>query len=355
VLGHDTEFFLFDKVLGRAVPAHSHGIPKDKRTTHSDWSAHGSYFRDGYAVEINSSPGKCSAKFWTDIHHVLKEAAEIHLPPHVTYISDPIVPVNLKEDIIKGPEDVKRLGCNPTYDPYRREIKEITIDPLTLPFRTSGAHLHLSLSSPNSNIPLSGCANLAKLADLLLGLPFTIIFGDDKEFQRRELYGQAGEFRPQNYGGSPGFEYRVLSSRLYNHPAIYGLFLAIWKYVFSYKANEIITGVLPTNPALDNALQKAINLGQGGEALLEEFSSFLKKNPLPRDSAGMGGVAYIPKDWGAAILKLKAKRLAGDFDELGVLTHTDGHWGWYEANTGKINGSTIGKTSGVKKEAPWKL
>lgn len=354
MLGHDTEYFAFDTKTNKPVPAHKLGIPpkEEAKEEKSEWGrCNGKYFRDGYAIELNSDPVTCRAHIWNAQSRILRALRE-KLPKNIELITDPCVKIDLA-DIRKGPDDVRTLGCNPTYDPYARKINEIDVNPLELTFRTSGAHLHMGVETDN----LDELAILAKYSDLLIGLPFTVIFGDDLEFQRRTLYGRAGEFRPQLYNSKRqrGFEYRSLSSRLYNHPAIYSLFLGIWKYVMSYGWKKLIEG--GWNDKLNEPLQKAINTGSGAEDLLAEFAKHLKLPTINRNPSYSLDFEYVPKDWGAAILALKQKRKEGEFDTFHLWkgTCTDGHWGWYEANTGKERWSTVGARFAGQPKEPWKL
>jgi hypothetical protein len=351
LLGHDTEYFIFSKKDNRVVPAHTRNFPKEK--TQDDWYD-GQYFRDGYAVEINNPPSNCRASLWELQSETLIKLQEKKLHKTDTFIADPWAKINIKEDILKGPDDVKQLGCNPTYNPYLKRINEINVDPLKLPFRTTGAHLHMSFNAGDPCPSLDDLGNLALAADLLIGLPFSIIYHDDKEFLRRKLYGRAGEFRPQKYsGGVNGFEYRVLTPRLYTHQGTFGLFVGIWKGVLQVHRKYFMSN--PISDKIKPKLEQAINKGKGGEELLEDFSKFLTHNKSAFRVDGWGGtIGYQPKDWGSAILKLREMFDKGHFDKLRILTDSQAHWGWYECNTGKSNSTTIGNRP-VEKEEPWNL
>lgn len=367
-LGQDTEFFCFDTKQNRAVPAHTIGIQKEK--TAVGWD--GSYFRDGYAIEINGHAHGCRAGMWESMARtlkIMKEGGEKWdyrqgkdvtfpgvIPKHIQLITTPCVDVDLQE-IKDGPDDLKVFGCHPTYDAYARRKKEVTVDPMEVPFRTTGGHLHWSFdksSQGSRRRTLDELAILAKYCDLLIGLPFTVIYGDDPEFRRRTLYGQAGEFREQEYGrGLYGLEYRTLSSRLYNHPAIFGLFSGVFKYMME-KCD--LVAAAGWNDALDQPLQRAINTGEGSTALLEEFHKHMKKWTKV-DESGMNGLGYIPKHWGDAILKLQQMRKEKD-----ILDHfqmwegqLQAHYGWSEYNDGVTNRrSTVDHQQFIKEE-PWLL
>ena len=365
-LGQDTEFFVYNVAEGHVVPAHTIGIAKKKVLC--DW--HGSYFRDGYAVEFNAPPSTCRAGLWENLAKAMQKFRGLDdnrygqkslsaIPSGMVLITDPAMDIDL-EELKSAPADLHVLGCNPTLDAYKMEEKCINTNPLELPFRTTGAHLHFSFP-PGTFYSKSDLAILTRYLDLTIGLPFTVIYGDDKEFRRRTLYGTAGEFREQKYeGGYQGLEYRVLSSRLYHHPGIFGLFAGIFKYLLSKPQVLLDAG---WNEALSAPLQKAINTGVGAAELLEEFSKFLGTFPSFYDRDGMSGIGYIPKDWGNAILKLRKMRLSnGILDRFQMWEgQTQAHYGWSEYNDhSKTAGLTVERSSTVShepliKEEPWLL
>ena len=385
MLGQDTEFFVYNVAEGHVVPAHSVGIGKEK----TQISYGGSYFRDGYAVEFNAPASSCRSGVWeqlaktmdvfkggavqsdvwdekTQRYKVVKETPA--LPKDYKLITDPCATIDLSE-IKSWPKDLHVLGCHPTYDAYGECEKTVDVDPLELDFRTTGGHLHYS-NGPGFKPTLSQLGTYAKYCDLLIGLPFTIIYGDDMEFKRRTLYGQAGEFRKQEYKcpygtgkATTGFEYRVLSSRLYNHPGVFGLFAAIFKYTLDKWKQLNEAG---WNKKLDEPLRRAINTGVGATELLSDFSKILTKYQTV-DTSGMSGLGYIPKDWGAAILKLREMRKKDDSTLNRFLMwegQLQGHWGWSEYNDHNEpfkNAKGVGARSStvchlpIVKEEPWLL
>lgn len=329
-IGQDTEFFCFDTIKGHCVPAHSLGIAKTKKEV----DYYGSYFRDGYAVEFNSPASTCRAGIWENLARIMQGVKKAVLPLHIKLITDPVTNIDL-EELKSSPADLKVLGCNPTFDAYRKEEKVVNVDPMTLPFRTTGAHMHFSFNQGEKH-DLSELGVLAQYCDLMIGLPHTIIYGDDKEFQRRTLYGTAGEFRKQQYKGYysgtsiEGFEYRVLSSRLYNHPGIFSLFFGIFKYLMENRNRLLSAG---WNDKLNEPLSRAINTGVGALELLQEFSSAMVAY-MKVDVEGMNGIGYIPKDWAAAIIKLRDMRQTNAIlDKFQMWEgQIQAHWGWSEYN-----------------------
>lgn len=362
-IGHDTEYFIVRKGTKEIVYPHTLGIPLQKNARRETWSS-ARLYRDGCAVELGSGPFVCRSSLWETQGGAIFDLKQKGIKS-ITFDSnlhelttDPVIAVDLKE-IAAGPPDLRQFGCSPTYCAYNRSEKVPAADPMETPFRTSGAHLHYGLGYTDPGFETLGL--YAKYCDLLIGLPLSIIYGDDLEYQRRTLYGQAGEFRKQRYGGNEwtkpeyGFEYRVCSSRLYNHPGIFGLFSAIFKYLLTRLRKMESDPVW--NEKLDVPLSRAINTGVGATELLQEFSDYMTKWETLKEDTGMNGLGYIPKDWGAAILKLREMRQKPDSSLSRFLLgegQVQAHWGWSECNDHKSRSSTVGHKLLVQEES-WKL
>jgi hypothetical protein len=370
-VGHDSEYAILGGKEKRVVPAHTRGFltlaeEMEKETPRRDedhWvtvKPQCYSFRDGVALEINMPHGSsCRAGLWEQQHVHIKITAREKLKLKDEIISDPWYPIDLK-DLEDAPEDVQQFGCSPAFDPYEQVQIEIDHDPTTTPFRTSGAHLHISAAGRKSGFSMGELGKLAKLTDLLIGLPFVCIFNDDKEFARRELYGKAGEFRPQRYGAEEyrGFEYRVLSPRLYHHPAIFSLLSGLWKYVIGYTLDQEAYKKLKWNKKLDKPLQKAINTGKGALDLLSEFTQMMDTCKNPNKDQYSNDFAYYPKHWGDAIAKLSAMQKEGKFNRFMMPDIESAHVGWFEYNTGKTRWSTVESAHPCEKnwrDAQWSL
>ena len=366
-LGHDTEYFLWDTKKDKVVPSYKYFKPKKEEqeftpgNTKNIWGANSAaepaypllrkefrgkhsltmnsgqpfrVYRDGLAVEVNSYPVTCRAWVWQDMKLALATALSVkNIPNHVRFTSRPWVKV--PHQLMRHfPDDLKVLGCNPTFDAYTEKQKVILKDPMKLYFRTSGAHLHTSFSSPQ---PEENWAPIIKLADLLVGVPFTYIFGDELEFKRRELYGQAGEFRFQQYPtGMTGLEYRVLSSRLYNHPAIFGLFSGIWHYIVCVSYVDLWK---LWDKAWEDDICEAINLGTPEKfpALLNVVAELLSKvGNRYRMQVSKTGMPAGVEFWST----LKQLHARGTFPDAGIvnnLAFPEAHKGWSEyARTWKL-------------------
>ncbi len=106
-------------------------------------------------------------------------------------------------DQLLDPE-ASQIGCSADYNAWRDG--DINEKPDSFPgaMRSTGTHFHFSF--PDSNV--DKCINLMKIYDLMVTVPFILL---DPDRKRRELYGQAGAFRLQNWGDVQGFEARTLS------------------------------------------------------------------------------------------------------------------------------------------------
>ena len=257
-MGHDSEFFLWDTRKQQVVPSYLYypmqdaakswkvykkkfkqRYKKPSPTVYSwarevtpsvtSYNTPVKIFRDGLAVEVNVSPGGCRAYMWNDTKGTLLKGEPPRMAKHLAFTTRPWVAVTPKM-MDKFPPDLKTLGCVPALDAYKQKQKVVSVDPEKTFFRTAGAHLHMSFQgfSAAEPVPQECWSPFIKLADATLGLASVAIFGDKLERARRKLYGQAGEFRFQaSYGG---LEYRALSSRIWDHQALWSLFAGIWKY-----------------------------------------------------------------------------------------------------------------------------
>lgn len=378
-IGHDTEFFL-ETPRGRVVPSYEffkqkteepvRFLPRSAYDTGSkylpfpenlpqerkDWlrrvpaaNTMMQVFRDGLAVEFNGVPATCRGFLWND-QVVATNMASWRLPKGVRFTTKPVMRVT-RELVKSFPPDLKVLGCSPTQDAYTGTVKSLGgVDPLKLPFRTSGAHLHMSFESLATGKPVPIPAHLwapfIKVADLLIGVPFTYVFGDELEFKRRTLYGTAGEFRRQIYpSGYQGLEYRTLSSRLWNHPMTFSLFTGIWKYILG--TTSITEALIEKwDPAWEPDIQAAINLGDevALKKMLEvgaKLYPFQDSNALTTYSASKPDVLKI---WAG----LREWRKMGKLNTFALMDPVvpEGHYGWqhysnYSEFTGVVRNAKL--------------
>jgi len=113
--------------------------------------------------------------------------------------------------------DLRTLGCSQSNDPYTETIT--APDGNTTNMRTCGFHVHVGFAKKDANgvrFRFNDANYLAKCFDLEVGLPCLLLDTDNK---RRELYGQAGDFRVNtvydcNDNKIQLFEYRSLGGNL---------------------------------------------------------------------------------------------------------------------------------------------
>jgi hypothetical protein len=121
----------------------------------------------------------------------------------------------LKEDILNkcaDPERAFTFGCEPDFNAYtgrpnpkpKPNVQED--EDGTWHLRTAGGHVHVGFYDNNKEYGYNVThRNLIKWMDIVLGL-WSIT--KDTDINRRNLYGDAGAFRPKPYG----VEYRTLSN-----------------------------------------------------------------------------------------------------------------------------------------------
>jgi len=289
-LGTDPEFFIFDKD-DKPVPAHTLGFPTKENKLKSEdivgvFEQYATLFRDGYAIEANVTYApSCRAMLATHIRSAVR-AMRAKVGPNYHIGTEAAVRIRLRTQMRGAPDDVSHFGCEPSFDGYRNgAAKVVDIDAFTHSYRYAGGHMHFGTFNNKSalyrqaakddnsealqdptNFPL-----MAKIFDLLVGLPLTIIYDDSKQFLRRRHYGQAGEYRPQIYPGERvGFEYRTPPPQLWNHHAIAGLFFGVGKWI----VNNYATLAEDWNPNIEQDLQRAINHGTRGQNLLQSVPGF---------------------------------------------------------------------------------
>ncbi|MCP4364973.1 MAG: hypothetical protein GY800_06695 [Planctomycetes bacterium] len=159
---------------------------------------------DGTALEFNTKPAKTRQGFHNSTNMVLKALREM-ISDDLELTASPTA--HYEEKYMKElPELAKMLGCSPDFNAYTGF--ENPAPNVNAPFRTGAGHIHVGWTEDadiQSEKHLADCRALVQAMDLFLGVPSVFLDGDDL---RRELYGQAGAFRPKTYG----VEYRVLSN-----------------------------------------------------------------------------------------------------------------------------------------------
>lgn len=170
---------------------------------------------DGMALEFNITPASTPHDFVYNINTVRRQLERMIPKDHVLSISaaadfDP-------EYMAKQPEDAKKLGCEPDFNAYSRQINPSPEQHPTM--RVAGGHVHLGWGEdfePFSISHFDACCTVVKQLDFWLGLPSIIL---DHDTKRKQMYGKAGAFRPKPYG----VEYRTLSNFWIENDDLIGL------------------------------------------------------------------------------------------------------------------------------------
>lgn len=212
MIGADPEMFIVNSKTNTVVSSIGM-IPgeKGKPWVDKNWEEEGFGLEiDNILAEFNIPPVKTKNDF-VRVLNFMKD-----------YIRNFVKNVNKDYDILCAaskmvPEDqlrhpiAKLFGCSVDYNVYTESENPKPKGEKTN-LRSAGFHIHMSYNDYNIDSSLY----LIRLFDIFLGLP-SIIF--DRDRKRRSLYGKAGCFRLTSYG----FEYRVLSAKMYSSDELIGI------------------------------------------------------------------------------------------------------------------------------------
>lgn len=327
-LGMDPEFVIVNK-LGRPIPAHKAGIPgpgekrmlapdpatTDERTgklrynPETDWQTR--CFRDGYMVEFNVRPQTCRQS----LTHLLRNGVAILQrelkEKGLTLAAIPAVRINLARDMKDAPPDVMQFGCKPSLDAYNGEVKIPPIDAISHPYRYAGGHMHFGYSGNEEEkwmLNKDNHADAVKLLDLYLGLPLTALFNNRRTYLRRRYYGQAGEYRSQQYlkpdSHKPahwadtqwaayvktqvGIEYRTPGPEMWNAAWVASFAYGVGRFVmtgykqllkkYDRKLGDGVRAAINTGYQLDEMLKYATLVTGNNDYPTQEFLAYMVKS-----------------------------------------------------------------------------
>lgn len=175
---------------------------------------------DGMALEFNIDPAPDGAVFRRNISEVFKTLKQM-VPEHEVVIEP--VAVFGDAEFMAAPPESKVLGCDPDYNAWTGDKNPRPDHATTM--RTASGHIHVGWAQdkdPFSPLHFADCCSVAKQLDYTLGL-YSLSW--DTENRRRQMYGQAGAFRPKPYG----VEYRVLSNAWLRRPELIDWVYAVTK------------------------------------------------------------------------------------------------------------------------------
>lgn len=263
-IGSDPEVFLEDAVgnFVNAFDGYVDGVVKGNKR-HPELTKYGALQVDGMAMEINTTPTASAGQFYNSITEGLTDI-RTRFKQEISKKSC----WKFNEDYLQQqPPMATELGCSPDNNAWKKGDYNNPPSPYSL-IRTAGGHIHIGWDmecKPYTDKHIDMCCDIVQQLDYVVGLWSlrTDVMGSD----RRELYGNAGAFRPKPYG----LEYRVLSNfwvfdedlcktvfnrtlkaiDLYNKEQL----LSSW---YGDKAKVVInTGDL-TNPLIDEVEDKVI-------------------------------------------------------------------------------------------------
>lgn len=189
-IGADPELFLVD-VAGKFIS--SIGKVGGSKHRPRDIGEGCAVQEDNVAVEYNIAPAKTVDEFLRynayALNTIAKEMADKGLFLSITASKV------FDDDQLQVPA-AQEFGCDPDFNAWTRKENPRPVAS-NKALRSAGGHIHIG--SPLDRL------QLVRWCDVILGLPS--IF-EDKDTQRRELYGKAGAFRGKPYG----VEYRTLSN-----------------------------------------------------------------------------------------------------------------------------------------------
>ncbi len=248
LIGADPEVFVKDKETGAFISAHGL-IPGTKENPHP--VPQGAVQVDGMALEFNINPAETSGYFNHNIATVFDHLKAMLKPEHEIVITP--TAVFTKEYMASLPEEAKILGCDMDYNAWTGEANPAP-DKNSL-MRTAAGHIHIGWTKnedPMDPVHFEDCRTVIKQLDYYLGI-YSILW--DKDTKRRDMYGQAGAFRPKSYGA----EYRVLSNAWLANPG-----LIDWVYGAAMGAMRSLTNGVTFYDQYGERAKDIINYGIEG-------------------------------------------------------------------------------------------
>lgn len=269
-LGADPELFIQRE--GKIIPASAVGLKDGKHILKNrlNLCSELQIYRDGYAAEVNfTRPFTCRGVMGS----VLREGLARYLDDQgedFSFSSIPATPVELKA-LRKLPSDVAAFGCSPSFNAWEDGATSfMEVDGLSHPWRYAGGHLWFS-EVKGDQWWTDHILESVKLLDLHVGVPFSWLFSRPEQFQRRSLYGRAGEFRTKDFeeGSWQGLEYRTLGPEWLNHAAFFSLAFgsarmtllqaeglwATYKDFLEGEGKEVVPAAINTGEYLDDLMK----------------------------------------------------------------------------------------------------
>lgn len=311
LIGADPEIFAFEK--DKLIPAfHFLGPKPDKVKSCISLSA-ASHYWDGFQAEFRFNTGfSCLVEFSLAIQKSLRRIKnrlntkfpQAHLSMQNT------VRLDLNE-LTNVPDRFVALGCEPSFNAYDLEAQSIP-DPRSVPWRSSGGHLHFS--GLRFRVTKTTAVEAVKRLDARLGI-WSIGAAQNLDIPvRRRFYGLAGEFRIPSHtiwnwhfrssrdtvgiyraiNTEPGLEYRTLSNFWLSHPRLMQITCEIARLSFSHlfewdaKESEVVEAIQNMDVALAQKILKRNKTNFIGA--LKNYRGFSKERCEEAFNVGLEGI-----------------------------------------------------------------
>lgn len=192
-IGSDPEFFVKDR-NGNVVSAIGlfGGTKEEPKPLLKEMGDGFCVQEDNVAVEFNIPPSSNRESFIKNISTIISKSGIIMPEGHTLFVASSH---EFSEDQLKHPSAAV-FGCSPDYNAW--DFGENPAPSSKTNLRVCGGHVSVGTTVDNPFF-------FARAMDLALGVPSCFI---DRDLKRRSLYGQAGAFRPTDFG----IEYRSLSN-----------------------------------------------------------------------------------------------------------------------------------------------
>jgi hypothetical protein len=204
-LGTDPELFLRDVRTGAVTPVVGLiGGTKDEPIPMEGMLSGFAMQEDNVMLEFNIPPATSAQRFARRVETGLSFIAQLvrtSLPHHEVDVG--ACARLFSFEALQTPQAAV-FGCSPDFNAHMQGQPWPTVKPVALEtdggaWRFAGGHVHLGYEAGVPDYVA------AAFADVFLGLPSVAL---DEQGERRKLYGQAGRYRPTDWG----IEYRTLSN-----------------------------------------------------------------------------------------------------------------------------------------------
>lgn len=184
------------------------------------------FFYDNVLAEFNFPPAPNEDVFVQRIKFGLEKLQNIVSPYKISFKSA----VEFYEHDTKNP-NFYELGCDPDINAYTLKYNKLpekffehNLD------RFAGGHIHVG-GKKNDVVTDSLLKPIyVYMMDLFVGIPSVLLDQSVEAFRRKQVFGQAGSYRPKPYG----IEYRVLSPFWLANPATTRLVYRLCEFVFNF-------------------------------------------------------------------------------------------------------------------------